>query len=189
MTTHSTSFDNTPQAEDDLFTVAMLGGLSEDGGTVTLDVMANDLGGKAKTLYSLDDGTENEGSSTSADLLTQDAVGAGNLSQSGALIEVLANGSVTYTMTDASKLHFQYLAAGQVGLDTFTYAIRLGNGTLSWATATVQITGVNDAPDAVNDSASVNEDATTANLRASLLGNDTDPNSGEAATLKITAVT
>ena len=54
------SFSNTPQAGNDLFTVAMLagqgGGLGEDGGTVILDVMANDLGGKAKTLCSLDDG-------------------------------------------------------------------------------------------------------------------------------------
>jgi hypothetical protein len=35
----------------------------------------------------------------------------------------------------------------------------------------------------------VNEDATTANLRPLLLSNDTDPDSGESTTLKITAVT
>ena len=30
--------------------------------------------------------------------------------------------------------------------DHFTYAIRLANGTLSWATVTIQLTGTNDAP-------------------------------------------
>ena len=62
-------------------------------------------------------------------------------------------------------------------------------GATDTASVTVTINGVNDAPDAVNDTATVNEDATTANLRASLLANDTDPDSGETATLKITAVT
>lgn len=61
------SFANTPQAKDDLFTGT---GLTEDSlGAVYLDVMANDLGGNAKTLYSLDDGTS-AGGSRPADLLT-----------------------------------------------------------------------------------------------------------------------
>lgn len=51
---------------------------TESTATFILDVMANDAGGQAKTLYSLDDGIENEGSATSADLLIQDAVGVDN---------------------------------------------------------------------------------------------------------------
>ncbi len=164
-----TSLSDTPQAKDDLYTVAALAGLgvlSEDGGTVTLDVMLNDLGGRAKTLYSLDDGIENEGLATSADLLTRDIVGADNSSKFGALIEFTADGKVTYSMTPASTTHFQSLAAGQVGLDTFTYTIRLGNGTLSWATVTVEIVGTNDAPKITSaaQSGSITEDGTqTAN--------------------------
>ncbi|MGH8355468.1 MAG: VCBS domain-containing protein, partial [Pseudomonas sp.] len=135
------SFGNTPQAGDDCFSA----GLTEDStGAVLLDVMANDLGGKAKILWSLDDGSENEGSATSADLLTRDVVGADNFSKFGALIEITADGKVAYSMTDASRDYFQSLGAGEVGYDTFTYAIRLANGTLSWATATVQINGTND---------------------------------------------
>ena len=142
----TTSFSLTPQAKDDFYTSAMLSGLiTEDGGTVTLDVMANDLGGKAKTLYSLDDGIENEGSATTADLLVKDIVGADNFSQFGALIEFTADGKVSYTMNSASTAHFQSLAAGEIGLDTFTYAIRLSNGALSSATVTVQVIGTNDA--------------------------------------------
>ena len=47
------SFGNTPQAGDDVFS----GVINEDtSGTVILDVMLNDLGGNAKSLYSLDNG-------------------------------------------------------------------------------------------------------------------------------------
>ncbi len=138
-----TSFSNTPQAGDDYFVFSQL---TEDStGLFILDVMGNDLGGKAKSLYSLDDGVENEGLTSSADLLTLDFVNADNKSSLGALIEITADGKVAYTMTDESRARFQSLGAGEVGYDTFTYAIRLANGTLSWATVTVQITGTNDA--------------------------------------------
>jgi len=40
----------------------------------------------------------------------------------------------------------QALGAGQVLCDKLTYAIQLGNGTLSWATAYVKFTGTNDGP-------------------------------------------
>ncbi len=67
-----TSFMNTPQAGDDTFTSALTG-LTEDSLFVTyLAVMANDLGGAAKTLYSLDDGTNSNGVLSPVDLLTQD---------------------------------------------------------------------------------------------------------------------
>src|SRR5206468_778138 len=45
----------------------------------------------------------------------------------------------------------------EVGTDTFTYAIRLGNGTLSWATAKVQIVGVNDAAVLSSDTKNLTE--------------------------------
>jgi len=40
----------------------------------------------------------------------------------------------------------QHLPAGKYLADTFIYAIGLRNGALSWARATVQIDGANDAP-------------------------------------------
>ena len=53
------SFNNTPQAVDDLFTTGQTL-LSEDNlatrGVIKLNVMANDAGGNAKSLYSIDDG-------------------------------------------------------------------------------------------------------------------------------------
>jgi VCBS repeat-containing protein len=146
MAISTVSFTNTPQAVDDYYTATQTGLTENSTETIVLAVMANDLGGKAKTLYSLDDGIENEGSATSADLLMKDLVGVNNLSQYGAHIAIMADGTVAYTMTDTSRAHFASLGAGEIGYDSFTYAIRLGNGTLSWATATVEIRGVNDAP-------------------------------------------
>ena len=139
----TTGLSDTPQAKDDIFAIAALN--ENSTATFILSVMANDAGGQAKILYSLDDGIENEGSATSADLLTQDVVGVDNSSTFGALIEITATGKVAYTMTAASTAYFQSLGANEIGLDTFTYAIRLANGTLSWATVTVQIKGMNDA--------------------------------------------
>ncbi len=141
------SFGNTPQAKDDLFANT---NITEDSDTFILDVMADDGAGGGKSLWSLDNGASDPASAKGPyapqDLLAQDGVGAVNYSAHGAVIMITADGKVSYTMTAASKGHFQYLAAGEVATDTFTYAIRMGNGALSWATATVQITGTNDGP-------------------------------------------
>jgi VCBS repeat-containing protein len=177
------SFSNTPQANADYFASALTA-LTEDSlGPVLLDVMANDLGGNAKSLYSLDDGANSGG--PNGDLLVQDAVGASNLSAHGATIRITADGKVSYDATtlDASfKSDLQHLSAGEFATDTFTYAIRLGNGTLSWTTATVQIAGVNDAPVAANIAADANED--TGNPVA-LTASYTDADTHDSHTISI----
>ena len=60
----TTSFTNTPQAmddsyiwtEDQLLSLQLYNAATK---TITLDVMSNDLGGNAKTLFSVDDGDGN----------------------------------------------------------------------------------------------------------------------------------
>src|SRR5262249_21966148 len=91
-----------------------------------------------------------------------------------------ATQTLTYSADAASQ---DALAAGQTGTDSFTYTIADSAGATSTATVTVTVTGVNDAPIAVADSAAVNEDATTANLAALLLANDTDADSGDTKTI------
>ncbi len=54
------------------------------------------------------------------------------------------------------------------------------------ANFTITVGNVNEAPTAVNDAVAVNEDATTANLAALILGNDFDPDAGDA--LRITSI-
>ena len=156
----TTSFGNTPQANDDLFTTGLLTpsgtasiSLTEDTlQVVYFNVMANDLGGNSKTLFSVDDGLNSSGALSSTDLLTQDTLRAettmGDTSCSGARIWITADGKVGYdaaTLSDAFKAQLNALPVNGSLTDTFTYAIQLGNGTLSWATATVKFAGVNDA--------------------------------------------
>ncbi|MBB2887615.1 VCBS repeat-containing protein [Pseudomonas umsongensis] len=155
-----TSFSNTPQAQDDIFTTGVIGtssaSITEDLlGVVYLDVMSNDLGGNAKTLWSLDDGTSLSTATkvyAPADLLVQDTsrieATSSDSSLNGAKIWITSDGKVGYdaaTLSTAFKTQLQSLAAGASLTDSFTYAIRLGNGTLSWATAQVQFAGMNDS--------------------------------------------
>ncbi|MBW7882604.1 MAG: tandem-95 repeat protein [Caldilineaceae bacterium] len=72
-----------------------------------------------------------------------------------------ADGSLTYTPN-----------ANFNGTDSYTYTISDGNGGTDTATVTITVSGVNDAPDAVNDSASVNEDQP---VTIPVLNNDVDP--------------
>jgi hypothetical protein len=135
MPINTTSILNTPQAGDDLFTSATTG-LTEDSLFIScLAVMANDLGGAAKTLYSIDNGTTSIGVLSPTDLLTQDTVRTEalntDLSAHGAKIWITADGKVGYdaaTLSAAFTDQLQHLSAGQFLTDTFTYAIRLGNG-------------------------------------------------------------
>ncbi len=66
---------------------------------------------------------------------------------------------------------FRSLKVGETATDTFTYVARHGSNISSSATVTVTITGVNEAPVAVADSA-VTDKLTAATI--TVLGNDTD---------------
>ncbi|MDD0842053.1 Ig-like domain-containing protein, partial [Pseudomonas sp. Gutcm_11s] len=65
-----------------------------------------------------------------------------------------ANGSYTYAANNADRL-----ALGTTGSDVFTYTVSDGKGGIDTATLTITVTGLNDAPVAVNDSGAVNENA------------------------------
>ncbi|MCO8311372.1 VCBS domain-containing protein, partial [Pseudomonas mandelii] len=173
-----TSLSNTPQAQDDIFTTGVTGTgtatITEDLlGVMYLNVMSNDLGGSAKTLWSLDNATSLSTATkvyAPADLLIQDTgrieATSTDTSFNGAKIWITADGKVGYdaaTLSTTFKAQLQSLAAGGSLTDSFTYAIRLGNGTLSWATAQVQFAGVNDSV-TMNigvQAGTVTEDATT----------------------------
>ncbi|TPJ36955.1 VCBS domain-containing protein [Mesorhizobium sp. B2-8-3] len=148
------SFSNTPQAKDEAFY------FSEDStGVLILNVLANDLGGSAKLLYSIDNSiSASTATKTPApsDLLIRDTTysstndnagltGTTDTSLLGARIWIASDGTIHYNTADINAL-LQSLAQGQVLTDKLTYAIQLGNGTLSWATTTIQFTGTNDKP-------------------------------------------
>src|SRR4051794_31307460 len=100
--------------------------------------MANDSGGAAKSLFSVDDGTSASTSTTvyaPADLLTKDAsyssdaVGIAQTSDKSALgarIWIGTDGNVHYNKANIEG-QIQALGVGETLTDTFTYAIQMGN--------------------------------------------------------------
>ena len=113
-----------------------------------------------------------------ADLLANDANPASQLisvsatSALGAQV-TLANGAVQYDMGG----RFQELAQGEVLKDSFTYTVRDDLGRTSTATVEVAVTGVNDGPVAVADSAAYDE-AKASSVQGNVLANDTDADRG-----------
>jgi VCBS repeat-containing protein len=82
-----------------------------------------------------------------------------------------ADGSAGFILNNGS-LAVQQLAAGQTVQDSFTFTVADNHGQEVTRTVTVDIAGNNDAPVAVLDGFSVNEDA--ALTGANVLSNDTD---------------
>ncbi|MFL6200116.1 MAG: Ig-like domain-containing protein [Thermoanaerobaculia bacterium] len=96
-----------------------------------------------------------------------------------------AKGSVTFTPAGSTVTYTPN--ANATGSDSFTYQVSdfsgLGDGNTDTATVFVTITPVNDPPNALDDSATTNEDT---GVYVPVLANDVDPDSG---TLTITAAT
>ncbi|MDC0709579.1 Ig-like domain-containing protein [Stigmatella sp. ncwal1] len=120
---------------------------------------------------------------TTFNVLANDLVGP-ELGETLSIVAVTqpANGTVTFT---AGNVRFTP-TANFAGVTTFTYTASDGNGGTDIATVTVTVTNVNDPPDAVNDSFTVDQQSSSTVL--DVLANDTSaPDTGE--TLSVTAVT
>lgn len=104
------------------------------------------------------------------------------VSSLGATVSVAPNGQLTYDPRSAIEL--QRLLDGATAIDTFTYTIRDRAGAVSGvATVTVTVTGVNDAPVAVNDNVNTPVDTLR---RINVLANDSDvDNAINPATVEI----
>jgi VCBS repeat-containing protein len=101
----------------------------------------------------------------------------------GALLTVNADGSYTYNPNGA----FEFLDTGEAIADSFTYTARDAQGAGSnLATATIIITGVNDAPVASNDSYTTNEDTPLTITAPGVLFNDVDVEGDSLAALLVT---
>jgi VCBS repeat-containing protein len=110
----------TPQAVDDAAEVSQ-------NGSVTIDLLENDRGGGARSVYSVDEaGTT--GAASSSTLL------------SGALV-TLVDGNLLYDPNGK----FDFLGTGSTATDTFEYLLQVGNGAISKATVTITVIGENDA--------------------------------------------
>jgi VCBS repeat-containing protein len=92
-----------------------------------------------------------------------------NLETQNILGTVSQNGDGTITYTPDPD--FQSLAVGETVTDAFDYTISDGNGGTDTANVTITVTGVNDVPIAVDDSATTSENGA---ITLNLLTNDND---------------
>ena len=102
----------------------------------------------------------------------------------GATVVVNPNGGYTYDPTSSATLNA--LPVGATATDTFTYTISDIHGATSTATVTITVAGLNDAPVAVKDTGATNEDTVLVVVAPGVLSNDSDPDTGETATLTVT---
>ncbi|MBI2665820.1 tandem-95 repeat protein, partial [Candidatus Woesearchaeota archaeon] len=88
----------------------------------------------------------------------------------GTLTHIFAN---SYTYNPQGQ--FDSLAVGASAVDSFTYTVTDGHGGTDTAVVTITIIGVNDAPVAVNDAYSTEEDAMlNVPMNSGVLANDND---------------
>ena len=171
-----TSFKNTPQAKDDSISNESFGQLNYGSLVFKFDILANDLGGNSKSLWSVDDGVNDSGAMdgyVAGDLLTQDFAGDEEYGQAGAMLSLTTDGQVSYDATSITS-DLTALAEGEILTDEFIYAIRMANGTLSWAEASFSITGINDAPTLASGTLITSEELVSDPLDLLLLGEDVD---------------
>lgn len=193
MAISTTSYTQTPQAQDDSYTweedALLASGAyqnywedTDSAGTcrnvLILDVMANDLGGKAKQLYSIDDG----GSGALTDLLERNVnlawenFGDYSVRINSGKIEIDISGLIAKAGGDPAA-GIGSLNEGQAIDTSFQYAIRLGNGTLSLASVSLHIDGSRDGPQAVADTAAGTENQIlTVDVLANDIGTDVGQN-------------
>lgn len=151
-----------------------------NGGTDTATVTVS-VGGVNDSPDAVDDATTvaEDSSANVINVLANDSDPDGDSLTVSAVTQG-ANGSVVNNGSNVA-----YTPNANVnGSDTFTYTISDGNGGTDTATVTITVTAVNDAPDAVDDAATVAEDSM--NNIIDVLVNDTD---ADGNTLTITVVT
>ncbi|WP_374368821.1 beta strand repeat-containing protein, partial [Piscinibacter sp.] len=95
------------------------------------------------------------------------------------------NSNGTYSFNPANAA-YQSLGVGQQTIVTVPYTVTDNAGATSTANLVITVTGTNDAPVAIADTAAASEDNALTITPATLLGNDTDIDNG--TTLSITSV-
>ena len=113
------------------------------------------------------------------DTLVVDAASTGLHHLAHGDLTLNADGSYSYVATDDS------MGVGFTGTETFTYTVIDGHGGSDSSTLTINIAGANDAPSAVNDTSSTDEDHA---VQVSVLNNDTDPDSMDSLSITGAAI-
>jgi len=173
MTINVTAANDDPVADNESNTVTEGNTLTVTDGSSDLLDGDNDVDGDSLTISGIRTGRES-GSGTSGT--------AGKaLTGTYGTLTVNLNGTYTYTPNDV-------LGAGDTGTDYFTYTVSDGNGGTDIAELSIEVTGINDAPVAANDTNTINIQNNTTltvtnNSVKDILTNDTDSDSGDSKTV------
>ena len=107
-------------------------------------------------------------------------VGVSTDGDDGGSFTLNADGSYTFAPED----DFQDLAEGETRDTTINYTISDGEGGTSGASLTVTVEGVNDDPDALDDTGATDEDSSiSVGSQDGLLDNDSDPDTSNSITV------
>ena len=108
-------------------------------------------------------------------------------------VTINSDGTYSYTLDDSTGSAADHLAQGETASDVFNYTTTDEHGATSSSTLTINITGTNDAPVAVADSAAVTEAGVadggntpfvdTPTATGNVLNNDTDVDHGAVLTV------
>ncbi|WP_270934322.1 CARDB domain-containing protein [Falsiroseomonas oryzae] len=169
---------------DDSFTYTLL---DEHGAASTATVSLTVLGRNTAPTAAADSAATDEDTAIDIDVRGNDrdpdssiaVVGVVARSTLGATLTLLGDGSVRYDPTGARAL--QSLAAGQVVEDSFVYEITDDQGARVRGTATVTVTGRNDAPVARRDAAAT---LSRTPIDIAVLANDSDVDAGAMLTIE-----
>ncbi len=181
------------------YTASDVNGLTSTTATATIRVLGrNDAPVAIDNAYATDEETsvignaltDNTGLGVDFDLdasntltvisINGGALGGGVVLPSGASVTLAANGDFTYDPSNAAFANL--LAAGENGVDSFTYSISDGSGGVATATVSLTIQGVNDSPVATDNAYTLDEDSTLAAnaiLDDTGAGADSDPDASD----------
>ncbi|MBD3646272.1 MAG: tandem-95 repeat protein, partial [Pseudomonadales bacterium] len=156
------------------------------GGTATASVTVSVLGVNNSPVAVNDSITANEDTvvvtasvlANDSDVDTSDVLTVTTVDTTGTLGLVTNNGDGTFIYDPNGQ--FASLGTGASATDSFSYTVSDGKGGIATASVVVTITGGNDVPVALADTASVGEDLTV--VTGNVLANDTDAD-GDALTV------
>ncbi|MDQ3726037.1 MAG: Ig-like domain-containing protein, partial [Actinomycetota bacterium] len=136
-----------------------------------------------------DTAATDEDTSKAIDVLANDSDADGDALTITSVDTTATRGAVTITgggsgVSFDPNGKFEELAAGQIANDSFAYTISDGRGGTSTATVAVNVTGVDDAPKAVADSAEAKENDLS--VHVDVLANDTDVDGGPKTVQSVT---
>ena len=158
---------------------------AEAGGTGNATAGVNPSGNVLTNDTDVDTGDTKTVSAVSG--VVSGTVGGTTTGSYGSLV-LNSDGSYTYTVNNNLTAVQSLRTASDTLVDTFNYTMRDSAGLTSTTTLKVTITGANDAPVAVADAGSLNENATLTRTAATgLLANDTDVDAGDTKTVSAIA--